>query len=216
MHSANVVVIDVSGLERLLGPAHVIGDELRKAIATRGIRAHVAIAATQTAAIVLAHTRPGLTVIAAGEEASALASVAIGILEKIDGYERTQSPLSAQRKRDQQRSAIFAISAFQRWGIRTLGELAALPDSELVSRFGRHAVAWQMLARGVDQRPLVPTLDEERFEASLDLEWPIEGLEPLSFVLTRLLEPLCTRLERRDRGAAVLHVLLDLVDAAEN
>ncbi len=68
-----------------------------------------------------------------------------------------------------------------------------------------------MLARGVDQRPLIPTLEDERFEAALELEWPIEGLEPLSFVLTRLLEPLCTRLERRDRGAAVLHVLLDLV-----
>ena len=52
---------------------------------------------------------------------------------------------------------------------------------------------------------------EERFESSLELEWPIEGLEPLSFVLTRLLEPLSTRLERRDRGAAVLHVLLRLV-----
>ena len=48
----------------------------------------------------------------------------------------------------------------------------------------------------------------------MELEWPIEGLEPLSFVLTRLLEPLCTRLERRDRGAAVLHVLLDLVTNA--
>src|ERR671935_541700 len=36
-------------------------------------------------------------------------------------------------------------------------------------------------------------------------------LEPLSFVLTRLLEPLSTRLERRDRGAAVLHVVLRLV-----
>ena len=31
---------------------------------------------------------------------------------------------------------------------------------------------------------------------------PIEGAEPLSFVLTRLLEPLSTRLERRDRGAS--------------
>src|SRR6185369_4279070 len=65
--------------------------------------------------------------------------------------------------------------------------------------------------RGEDLRPLVPMLEEERFEASLDLEWPIAELEPLSFVLTRLLEPLSTRLERRDRGAAVLHVLLRLV-----
>ena len=56
-----------------------------------------------------------------------------------------------------------------------------------------------------------PMLDDERFEAALELEWPIEGLEPLSFVLTRLLEPLSTRLERRDRGAAVLHVQLRLV-----
>jgi protein ImuB len=60
-------------------------------------------------------------------------------------------------------------------------------------------------------RPLIPTLPEERFESSMELEWPIEGLEPLSFVLTRLLEPLSTRLERRDRGAAVLHVMLRLV-----
>ncbi|MGE3519509.1 MAG: hypothetical protein AB7J63_11225, partial [Vicinamibacterales bacterium] len=44
-----------------------------------------------------------------------------------------------------------------------------------------------------------------------ELDWPIEGAEPLSFVLTRLLEPLSTRLERRDRGAAVLHVALGLV-----
>jgi len=76
---------------------------------------------------------------------------------------------------------------------------------------GKHAVAWQATARGEDTRPLIPTLDEERFDATLELEWPIEELEPLSFVLTRLLEPLSTRLERRDRGAAVLHVLLRLV-----
>jgi protein ImuB len=70
---------------------------------------------------------------------------------------------------------------------------------------------WQAIARGEDVRPLVPALEAERFESSQELEWPIEGLEPLSFVLTRLLEPLSTRLERRDRGAAVLHVVLRLV-----
>ena len=59
------------------------------------------------------------------------------------------------------------------------------------------------MARGEDTAPLVPTLPDERFESSLDLEWPIDGLEPLSFVLTRLLEPLSARLERRDRGAAI-------------
>ena len=57
----------------------------------------------------------------------------------------------------------------------------------------------------------MPWVPEEPFDAVLDLEWPIEGLEPLSFVLGRLLEPLAERLERADRGAAVLHTHLRLV-----
>jgi protein ImuB len=100
---------------------------------------------------------------------------------------------------------------FKQWGLRTLGELAALPAAELTSRLGAPALRWQAIARGEDVRPLVPAEPEERFEAALELEWPIEGLEPLSFVLTRLFEPLSTRLERRDRGAAAIHVTLDLV-----
>ena len=39
-----------------------------------------------------------------------------------------------------------------------------------------------------------------------------KGLEPLSFVLGRLIEPLSAHLERRDRGVAVLHVRLRLVN----
>jgi protein ImuB len=106
---------------------------------------------------------------------------------------------------------VAGVATFKRWSLRTLGELAALPADALTARLGRQALRWQAIARGDDVRPLVPTEPEERFEQTLDLEWPIEGLEPLSFVLTRLLEPLSTQLERRDRGAAVLHVLLDLV-----
>jgi protein ImuB len=56
----------------------------------------------------------------------------------------------------------------------------------------------------------VPWVDEVPFEAALELEWPIEGLEPLSFVLARLFEPLSERLERADRGAAVIYTSLRL------
>ncbi len=69
---------------------------------------------------------------------------------------------------------------------------------------------WQTLARGGDIRPMVPWVDDVPFEAALELEWPIEGLEPLSFVLARLLEPLAERLERADRGAAVMYTSLRL------
>jgi protein ImuB len=198
------VTIDVSGLTRLLGPARTIGEEMRREAAARGVRAHVAIAGTQTAAVLIALARPGLTVIAKGEEASALASLPLALLEK---YEVR----SQKSEEDAFRTSDFVLRTSQRWGLKTLGELAALPSADLVSRLGGPARAWQAMARGEDRWPLVPMLEEERFEASLDLEWPISDLEPLSFVLTRLLEPLSTRLERRDRGAAVLHVLLRLV-----
>ena len=210
-HRDDVVSVDVSGLERLLGPGRVIGEELRREATARGLRLHVAIAGTRMAALLLAVARPGLTIVEPGGEAEALAPIAVGIIETLDDVDRTQSSQSPQRKNDLKRSACFACSAFTHWGLKTLGELAALPAADLVARFGRPAMTWQAIARGEDIGPLVPTLESERFESSLDLEWPIEGLEPLSFVLTRLLEPLSTRLERRDRGAAVLHIQLRLV-----
>jgi protein ImuB len=98
--------------------------------------------------------------------------------------------------------------------LRTLGDVAALPPDDVAARLGQVGVEWQRLARGEDPRPLVPAVPEERFEQALDLEWPIEGLEPLSFVIGRLMEPLSAHLERRDRGAAVLHVRLHLVTKA--
>ena len=103
------------------------------------------------------------------------------------------------------------LLTFRRWGLRTLGDVAALPSAAVASRLGQHGVEWQRLARGGDPRPLLPEVPEERFEEVIDLEWPIEGLEPLSFVLGRLMEPLSAHLERRGRGAAVLHVRLHLV-----
>jgi protein ImuB len=115
------------------------------------------------------------------------------------------------RKPVEQRTEIMRLcGVLAKWGIRTLGALAALPRPEVYERLGARGVAWQRLARGEDERPLVPAIDAEPFEAALELEWPIEGLEPLSFVLARLLEPLAVRLERADRGAAVLHTALTL------
>jgi protein ImuB len=93
----------------------------------------------------------------------------------------------------------------------TLGDLAALPPADLAARLGQPGIALQRLARGLDWQPLVPIVDEVRFEASFDLEWPVEELQPLSFVLTRLLDPLSAALARADRGAAAIDTTLTLV-----
>jgi len=200
----DLVVIDVRGLERLFGSPRAIGEELRRDAADRGVRARVAIAGTQTAAIVLAIARPGVVVIEPGGEAAALAPLPIDVL-------RRAALLGPPPDGDPERVALQVFSAFTRWGLKTFGEIAALPPDELSARLGRQGLVWHAIARGADVRPLVPDVEDERFEASLELEWPIDGLEPLSFVLTRLLEPLSLRLEQRDRGVAVLHVALRLV-----
>ena len=193
-HRDDLVSVDVSGLTRLLGPARTIGEEMRREAAARGMRVNVTVAGTRMAALILAQARPGLTVIEPGEEAAALAPLSLGLIDKVEVG-----------------TSDFIHRTSKRWGLKTLGDLASLPAADLVSRLGRSAQTWQAIARGEDIRPLMPMIEAERFDASLDLEWPIAELEPLSFVLTRLLEPLSTRLERRDRGAAVLHVLLRLV-----
>jgi len=216
---ARDVTLDLSGLERLFGDARAIAAELRRTAADRGLRVRVAIAGTRTAARLLVRHRPGLTVIEPGTEAQALASLPIGLLGEIEASLNSQLPTSNSQvpvSNSLQRSKLGVGSwplgvVFRQWGLRTLGDLAALPSNDLAARLGANGVAWQRLARGEDPHPLVPSLPEERFEQALDLEWPIEELEPLSFVLGRLMEPLSAHLERRDRGAAVLHVRLHLV-----
>jgi protein ImuB len=217
-HGAHLVTIDIRGLDRLIGSPSTIGDELRRDTAARGLRAHIAIARTRTAAMVLAIAAPGWHVVDDGQEAAALASMPISILEKIHEYEEGTYNSQHPRRSFNQQSSVSSVSsvvkmfdALKQWGIRTLGEFAALPASDLAARLGREGLAWQRIARGEDTRPLVPSRAAERFDATLELEWPIEGLEPLSFVLTRLFEPLSTRLEARDRGAAALHIELGLV-----
>jgi len=103
------------------------------------------------------------------------------------------------------------LSTLSRWGVKTLGELAALPAAALSARLGPAGPVLCRLARGEDLQPLAPDPEPARFEASFDLEWPVEALEPLSFVLARLLEPLCADLERADRGAVGLALRLRLV-----
>jgi protein ImuB len=100
----------------------------------------------------------------------------------------------------------------RRWGLTTIGEFAALPAAALSARLGPEGMAAQRLARGIDPGPLQPDPGVRRFLESCQLEWPIETLEPLSFVFARMLEPLSASLERADRGAIAVHLSLRLAD----
>ena len=100
---------------------------------------------------------------------------------------------------------------FERWGLRTLGDVAALPRADLRTRLGPIGVRLHQAACGEDVTPLVPAADPPAFVERVELEWPIEGLEPLSFVLSRLCDALSLALERADRGAVAITTRLGLV-----
>ena len=205
---ARQVVLDLSGLTRLFGNARAMGEALRQTATDRGLRVQVAIAGTRTAARLLVRAASeSVTVVDPGTEATALARLPIQRLAALAFVPVSSSP-SLQSPAS---SPDGVLATFRRWGLRTLGDVAALPAAAVAARLGQEGVRWQRLARGEDPQPLLPVVSEERFEQALDLEWPIEGLEPLSFVLGRLLEPLEAQLDRRGRGAAVLHVRLHLV-----
>jgi protein ImuB len=216
------VTVDLSGLTRLFGDARTIAEELRRTSADRGLRVRVAIAATRSAARLLVRHRAGITVVEPGTEAAVLALLPLGLLSALTNAAGQNGPNArngANVPNEQNGSndpnhpndPNDVFRTLRQWGVRTLGEFAALAPDEVAARLGQEGVEFQRLARGGDPRPLVPTLPEERFEQALDLEWPIDGLEPLSFVLGRLMEPLEAHLARRDRGAAVLHLRLHLI-----
>jgi protein ImuB len=200
--SPHELLIDVAGLGRLIGPPAAIAREVARAARDARLDARVAVAATQTAARLLTRGTPSDIAVADTGVARAVAPLPVTLLQDLDVVPEGM-PV---------RDRLRPFETFERWGIATLGDLAALPAAGLSSRLGRRGAALQRLACALDPRPFVPDADSPRYQERLELEWPIEGLEPLSFVLARLLEPLSASLERADRGAAAVHLDLRLTD----
>jgi len=105
---------------------------------------------------------------------------------------------------------------FRHFGLTRLGDLARLPRSAVVARFGPPGGELQDLARGLDGRPLVPRRPVERLRAEAQLEPPVETLEPLRFVLHRLVGALCAQLSARGAGAAQATLELGLEGAPQH
>ena len=187
------VLLDVSGLGRLIGEPSDIARELTRALHDGGVTGGVGLGATQTMARLRA---------ACADRTASIAGLPVTRLQPLE----TLPP--GMNARDRARP----YDIFEQWGIATLGELAALPPDALASRLGRRGTALRRLACGEDLRSFVPDADVPRFVERLELEWPIEALEPLSFVFARLLDALSAALARADRGAAAIRLDARLTD----
>src|SRR5206468_3892933 len=86
------------------------------------------------------------------------------------------------------------LAILHKWGIHTLGQLAALDKEELRARLGAEAVRLWERANGTATRLLKFVQPPEAFKESFEFDHEIETTEPLLFMLCRFLEQLALRL----------------------
>lgn len=166
------VQLGVGGLDSFYPSEAALAAALRAQGARAGLDVHVAVAASSPLAQVLARAFPGVTLAPAGRERELLALLPIDAL---------CPPMEA-------------MPWLLRWGVRTAGELASLPRSEVARRLGAAGVALHRLAAGEDRTPLRPAAPPAQVREAVELEEPIGSLEALSFLLRGVVDRLCARL----------------------
>ena len=191
-------LLDLSGMESLLGPLPKISRAMGERATTLGLRPNIAVASNADAALLAARGFSGITIIPAGKEAEQLGPLPIAVLfsDRLEGEEKD--------------SADRFLETLNRWGIRSLRALAALPEVALTERLGQEGLQFQRLASGSVARTLVPVEPPLVFEEAIELEHPIVLLEPLAFLLNRLLDQLCARLGSRALATQELRLTLEL------
>ena len=212
--AADTALIDLAGMESLLGSLPEISRAIFARATALGLAANIAIASNPDAALVAArglsvapasgrlsreHPAPApVLVIAPGKEAETLGPLPVDVL------------FADRLAEDQKKEADRLLETLDRWGIRNLRALAALPQVALSERLGQGGLRLQQLARGAASRTLVPVDAPLVFEEAIELEYPITLLEPLAFLLNRLLEQICVRLGSRALATQELRLTLEL------
>lgn len=102
------------------------------------------------------------------------------------------------------------------WGLRTFGDLTAIPRDDVGRRLGAAGIALWDRCRGGEPRPLHLVAPPQEFAASAEFEDALETLEPLLFVLRRFLDRLTLELEAAHRVAIELALTLSLADESEH
>ena len=194
--SPGTVLLNLAGLEPLLGPLPKMARDLAQRVSQMELEANIAVAANPDAALLAARGFPGVTLIPEGREAELLGDLPVEVLLESFSSDAAE--------------AARWVETFDRWGIRKLRALAALPEVPVSERLGQPGLHLQKLARGAASRNLQGLERRLIFAESVDLEYPIVLLEPLAFLLNRMLEQVCARLRAHALAAQELHLNLEL------
>jgi len=194
--AADTVTLDVSGLDRLFGLPQDIAAAIARRASEKQAQASIALAGNPDAAICAARGFTGVSIIPQGDEAKFLGSLAVSLLAGCP----FMGPPELQE-------------TLERWGIRRFRELAALPPLGIAERLGPEGLRLRSLASGEVERKLVPIQEPLDFEDEIEPDYPVDLLEPLAFLLARLLNGLTTRLATRGLATDELRLRLKLEPA---
>src|SRR6266536_582318 len=186
-----VIYFDAAGIPVPPGDGDAeprLGRAVIAAVEKAGLPARFGIAASKLAARVAAGLPDSPTVVPEGEEARFLAPLPLAKLAP----------------------EMELAETLERWGIRSIGELAKLPEGEVASRLGELGHELHATARGIDPRPLEPRLPSPCLSEGMELEWPLVSLEPFLFVGNAALERLVRRLEAQALACRRLEIGLKL------
>ena len=199
----DTVVIDVEGCELLFGSAYELGKDVIKTASHSSeqggleSKVNVAIAANPDAAIHAARFCKGITFTAPGEELTCLGDLPVKCIHySLAGLE--------------EKSALEIIETLRLWGVHTFRDFAALPVAGVSERLGQDGLKLQQLAAGKTERSLKIKTAPPQFGNSIELEYPIGELEPLSFILARLLNQICASLNAYGLATNMVQVELKL------
>ena len=134
--SIDEAFLDVTGSRGLFGDGEAIGRQIKDAIRREvELTISVGVATTKLVAKIASDLRKpdGLVVVEPGTEAEFLAPLSISRLWGVGAK---------------------SAAALREYGVRTIGDLAALPDDLLVRRFGKYGAAIGERARGRDADPV--------------------------------------------------------------
>jgi protein ImuB len=169
------LLIDRTGTEMLFGTAEQYARKLKSELEAASFPCSVATCSNAEASLLLARSHTGITCVKTDELAKRLAPLPIALLGCDDA----------------------TLTVFGRWGVRTLGELAALPETSLISRIGQQARRLQRLARGTEDHLLVPEEADLVLSETAILDTPLVLLDSLLFVVSPMMERIMRRAVER-------------------